>query len=126
MSILKKLLYVEDEPDIRAIAQIALADVGGFEVLLCASGSEALAAAPDFDPDLIVLDVMMPEMDGPQTLARLRDLPGLTQTPVVFMTAKAQPQEIQEYLGLGAIGVVTKPFDPMTLGDELRDLWSGR
>ncbi|KPQ29019.1 MAG: Response regulators consisting of a CheY-like receiver domain and a winged-helix DNA-binding domain [Marinobacter excellens HL-55] len=119
---LNKVLYVEDDPDIRAIAELALQDVGGFEAALCSSGQQALEVAPEFGPDLILLDVMMPEMDGPETLNKLRNFPETRSTPVIFMTARIQSSEIEEYLALGAIGVIPKPFDPMTLADDIRHL----
>ncbi|HAL38061.1 MAG TPA: hypothetical protein DCP03_08045, partial [Polaromonas sp.] len=84
---LNRILYVEDEPDIRAVAQMALEAVGGFVVIACASGQEALSAAPQAQADLLLLDVMMPGMDGPNTLKALRALPATAQTPVIFMTA---------------------------------------
>ncbi|MDP4547664.1 response regulator [Marinobacter sp. MDS2] len=117
---LNKVLYVEDDADIRAIAELALQDVGGFSIALCSSGAEAIKVAPDFQPDLILLDVMMPEMDGPQTLQELRKIEATQDTPVIFMTARIQRTEIDEYLSLGALGVIPKPFDPMTLADEIR------
>lgn len=120
---LTRITYVEDEPDIRTVAQIALETVGGFELDVCASGAEALLRTPDFDPDLILLDVMMPEMDGMDAFKHLRSKPDLADTPIVFMTAKAQPDEIRNYEALGAAGVITKPFDPMTLADEVRAIW---
>ncbi|MBE0487333.1 response regulator [Marinobacter sp.] len=116
---LNKVLYVEDDPDIRAIAELALQDVGGFNAALCSSGQQALEMAPAFRPDLILLDVMMPDMDGPETLRRLRVLDSTRTTPVIFMTARIQNSEIEEYLALGAIGVIPKPFDPMTLADDI-------
>jgi two-component system, OmpR family, response regulator len=119
----ERILYVDDEPDIRAIAKVALEVVGGFEVLFCGSGREAIDQAPHFAPDLIILDVMMPEMDGPSTFAALRRLAATAATPVIFMTAKVQKREIAQYLALGAVGVIHKPFDPMTLADDVRELW---
>jgi two-component system, OmpR family, response regulator len=119
----ERILYVDDEPDIRAIAKVALEVVGEFEVVFCTSGREALDQAPGFAPDLILLDVMMPEMDGPYTLAALRRLPVTATTPVIFMTAKVQKREIAHYLALGAVGVIHKPFDPMTLADDVLQLW---
>ncbi|MFB2703856.1 response regulator [Marinobacter shengliensis] len=116
---LNKVLYVEDDPDVRAIAELALQDVGGFNAALCSSGQQALEVAPEFEPDLILLDVMMPEMDGPETMRRLRALDATRSTPVIFMTARIQNAEIEEYLALGAIGVIPKPFDPMTLADDI-------
>ncbi|MBZ0335136.1 response regulator [Marinobacter sp. AL4B] len=120
---LNKVLYVEDDADIRAIAELALQDVGGFSARLCSSGAEAVEAAPDFQPDLILLDVMMPEMDGPETLKALRKIEATQTTPVIFMTARIQRTEIDEYLSLGALGVIPKPFDPMTLADEIRRIY---
>jgi CheY-like chemotaxis protein len=116
---MNKVLYAEDDPDIRAIAELALQDVGGFQVTLCSSGQQALEMAPIFEPDLILLDVMMPEMDGPETLSRLRGIEATRSVPVIFMTARIQSSEIEEYLALGAIGVIPKPFDPMTLADDI-------
>ena len=122
---LQKILLVEDEPDIRAVAEIALEIVGGFSVRLCEDGAAALAALPDFAPDLIMLDVMMPGMDGPATLAELRKLPEGAAVPVIFMTAKVQQAEIDGYRKLGAAGVIAKPFDPMTLAERVREIWNG-
>lgn len=123
---LQKLLYVEDEADIRAVAQLALEAVGGFTVALCSSGEEALRRAPEFQPDLILLDVMMPGMDGPTTLQALRAVPALAAIPAVFMTAKVQPAEIAHFRSLGALDVIAKPFDPMTLSATVRQIWSRR
>jgi CheY-like chemotaxis protein len=118
-----RVLYVEDEDDIRLLGEMALADVGGFQVRACASGAEAIAAARDFQPDLLVLDVMMPEMDGPSTLKALRALPQTAAVPAVFMTAKIMPNEIEALKKLGALEVVPKPFDPMTIAETLRAIW---
>lgn len=124
MTELKKILYVEDEPDIQMIARIALENVGGFEVLICSSGTEAIEKAAAFAPDLFLLDVMMPGMDGPTTLLELRKIPQLTNTPVMFMTAKVQPQEIQFLQKLNVADVIAKPFDPMGLANNIRDSWA--
>ena len=121
---LTRILYVEDDPDIQAIAVMVLETIHGFTLESCSSGSEALQKAVQFKPDLMLLDVMMPGMDGPETLKGLRQFPELANTPVVFMTAKVQPQEVEGYLKLGAVGVIAKPFDPMTLAQELRDIWA--
>ncbi len=122
---LERVLYVEDDPDIRVIANLALVMVGGLTVEVCASGAEAIARAQQFAPELLLLDVMMPDMDGPQTLAALRLFPELAVTPAVFMTAKVQATEVAHYLSLGALDVIRKPFDPMTLAQRLKDLWRG-
>lgn len=124
MSHLQRILYVEDDTDIQAITRLALEKVGGFTVHVCASGESALAEAPGFAPDLILLDVMMPNLDGPGTLKALRADPGLAPIPVAFMTAKVQSEEVDQLLALGAVGVIAKPFDPMTLADQVRALWN--
>lgn len=121
---LTRILYVEDDQDIQAIAMMVLETISGFTLEPCSSGAEALQKAVAFKPDLVLLDVMMPGMDGPETLKGLRAFPELAATPVVFMTAKVQPQEVEDYLKLGAIGVIAKPFDPMTLAQEIRAIWS--
>ncbi|MBR7801282.1 response regulator [Undibacterium fentianense] len=122
--LLSKILYVEDDLDIQAVAQIALEVVGGFTLKTCSSGAEAIAAIEQgFVPDLLLLDVMMPNMDGPTTLSELRKLPTTSATPVIFMTAKVQSSEQDYYFTLGAIGVIAKPFDPMTLATQARTLW---
>ncbi|MBO9314701.1 MAG: response regulator [Chloroflexus sp.] len=123
MTSLQKILFVEDDPDIQMVAQLALEAVGGYTVQMCSSGKEALAVAEQFAPDLILLDVMMPGMDGPTTLMELRKKPSLTQTPVVFMTARVQRHEIEQYLAMGAADVISKPFDPMTLSAQVADIW---
>lgn len=115
-----KILYVEDEDDIREVALLSLELDPSFEVCACASGEEALSVAASFRPDLILLDVMMPRMDGPATLAALRNEVELAQTPVVFITARTQASERERLLGLGAVGIIAKPFDPMTLAAEVR------
>jgi CheY-like chemotaxis protein len=120
---LKRVLYVEDEPDIQAIAKLALEAIGGFSVKLCSSGGEALEIAPAFAPDLILLDVMMPGMDGPSTLKALREIPALASIPVIFMTAKVQSHEVARYKELGALDVIAKPFDPMTLSETVKSIW---
>lgn len=121
---LTRILYVEDEPDIQAVAQIALESVGGFELSVCSSGEEALKAVSAFSPQLLLLDVMMPGMDGPTTLAEIRKMPEFNKTPAIFMTAKVQPQEVEQLLSLGAIEVIAKPFDPMSLADSIRKSWN--
>jgi len=124
MAELQKILYVEDEPDIQMIARVALENVGGFELLVCSSGVEAVEKAEAFAPDLFLLDVMMPGMDGPTTLAELRKISSLTKTPVMFMTAKVQPQEVEFLKSLNVADVIAKPFDPMGLAKSIRDAWA--
>jgi CheY-like chemotaxis protein len=119
---LRRILLVEDDPDIRLVATMALESVGGFSIVSCGSGAEALARFGEAAPDLVLLDVMMPGMDGPETLAALRRLPG-GGVPVVFMTARVQAGEIAGYREMGAVDVIAKPFDPMTLSETVRQIW---
>ena len=119
---IRKVLLVDDEDDIRTIGQLSLSRVGGWQTVLAASGAEALTRAAAEQPDLILLDVMMPGMDGPTTLGRLRAQEATAKTPVIFMTAKIQKHEVARYLELGAVGVIGKPFDPMTLPAEIKKL----
>ena len=123
MNTLQRILYVEDEPDIQAVAKLALEMVGGYTVKICSSGEEALREAVAFAPDMILLDVMMPGMDGPNTLKALRELPSLATVPMAFMTAKVQPQEVARYKLLGALDVIPKPFDPMKLAAQVKKIW---
>lgn len=120
-----RLLCVDDESDIREVAALSLELDGGFDVKFCASGQEALDSLPGFAPDMVLLDVMMPDMDGQTTLENLRQLPEGKSVPVVFITAKAQRQEVEHFRSLGAVGVIAKPFDPMTLAEQVRSIWEG-
>jgi len=115
-----RVLHVDDEPDIREVVEISLGLDPDFETRSCGSGREALTVSAEWSPDLILLDVMMPVMDGPATLARLRDNTRTAAIPVVFMTARAQSREIDLFRSLGAVGVIPKPFDPMTLAASVR------
>jgi CheY-like chemotaxis protein len=112
------VLMVDDDADIRKICNISLSSVGKWKVSLASSGAEGLALA-DSMPDVILLDVMMPGMDGLTTLYRLKENPKTTNIPVILMTAKAQQHEVEKYLSLGALGVIRKPFDPMTLPADI-------
>lgn len=121
---LERIMHIEDDLAIQEVTRIALEIVGGFTILSCSSGAQGLTEIGHFAPQLILLDVMMPGMDGPETLARLRQLPGSKATPVIFMTAKAQTHEIETYRALGAADVIIKPFDPMTLADQINAIWA--
>lgn len=123
MSELKKVLYIEDEPDIRAVAEIALQQIGGLVLKCCASGPEGLESISDFDPQLILLDVMMPGMDGPTVLTHIRENTDYQHIPVVFITAKVQAAEVEDLMKLGAFAVISKPFSPMEIAGQLRDIW---
>lgn len=121
---LTRILYVDDDDDIRTVAQFTLEMVGGFEVAACGSGQEALTRATGFAPQLLLLDVMMPDMDGPTVLSALRRQPETAGTPAIFMTAKVQPNEVERYRALGAVDVIAKPFDPMALPARIRGIWA--
>jgi CheY-like chemotaxis protein len=115
-----RILHVDDEADIREVVQISLGFDPGFVMRSCGSGQEALAATLDWRPDIILLDVMMPVMDGPATMLRLRENARTATIPVVFMTARAQTRELDRFRALGAVGVIPKPFDPMILPALIR------
>lgn len=117
------ILHVEDEPDIREITKIALESTGDFTVEACSSGEEALRRSRLFTPDLMLLDVLMPGMDGPATLAGMRKMPRLMHTPAVFMTAKILESEIDYYKRAGAFDVIEKPFDPIALPGKVMKIW---
>ncbi|HSN21191.1 MAG TPA: response regulator [Usitatibacter sp.] len=118
---LARILLVDDQRDIRSIVGLALGKIGGFKVKACASGEEALANASEFAPDLLLLDLSMPAMDGVATLKALRER-GLS-APAVFFTARLNPKDVDRYRELGVLGVIPKPFDPLKLGAQLRELW---
>lgn len=122
---LRRVLVVDDDEDIGVVAKLALSLDGTMAVEVCADGEGALVRAGSFQPDVVLLDVMMPRLDGPATLARMRENAVLKNTPVVFLTAKALPAEIDRLLALGAIAVIPKPFAPMTLLSRLREIWQG-
>jgi two-component system, OmpR family, response regulator len=120
---LGKILYAEDDPDIREIAVLALETLGAYTVETIESGDGIVERARAFGPDLIILDVMMPGVDGPAALRALRDAPDFANTPVLFMTAKVLKNEIEELRAMGAQGVIAKPFDATTLAEQVQDVW---
>lgn len=120
---LENVLCIDDEPDVLSVAQMSLETVGEFNVTAASSGKEGLEKAQAEKPDAILLDVMMPEMDGPATLKALRNIAMLKNVPVIFMTARVRTSEVDEYLALGADGVIPKPFDPMTLSSQVTEIW---
>jgi CheY-like chemotaxis protein len=124
MATLERIMFIDDEADIRTVASLALETLGGFKVETCDSGGSALDAATRFRPDLILLDVMMPELDGPATLARLQADPNTAAIPVIFFTAKTQKDELDSLRLPGAVGVLAKPFDPTRLAMEVEEIWS--
>lgn len=117
-----RILYVDDEPDIREIAEMALSLEPTFDVRTASGGAEALALVAQWLPDAILLDVMMPHMDGPTVLAKLRENAETAMIPVIFVTARAQRAEIQNFATLDAVGVIAKPFDPVTIAAQVRSL----
>jgi CheY-like chemotaxis protein len=123
---LSRILLVEDDKDIASLVAMVLGEGSGYSVKACASAPQAFEAAEAFRPDLILLDVMMPEADGLSTLRGLRRLPATRETPVVFLTAMVAPSDLASYESLGSLGVIAKPFDPLTLADTLERLWGRR
>lgn len=124
MAALKSILYVEDDLHVRTTAKLVMEVLGKFDVRECSSGREALHAARDFRPDLILLDVMMPELDGVSTLAMLRRMPHLAYVPALFITGLTAEEDIARYIEAGAIGVIAKPLLPLRLTGQLHSLWS--
>jgi CheY-like chemotaxis protein len=119
---IQKVLLAEDEEDIRKVAQISLQFRGGWQVVLASDGEDCLLKAAQEQPDVILLDCMMPKLDGYETCRRLKQDPALSQIPVIFLTAKAQDSEVRRGLSLGAVGYLIKPFNPMSLAAEIRQI----
>jgi two-component system, OmpR family, response regulator len=120
---LKKILVVEDEPDIQLITRLSLEIRGGYDVHVCGSGAEAVEAAPAYAPDLVLLDLMMPGMDGRATMDALRRLPQLAATPMVFLTAITQIEVRQDLIRRGALDTIIKPVEPNALVEQIRAIW---
>lgn len=120
---LSRILHVDDDDDIRTIVQLALEVVGNYNVLQFSNGPDAIAAAQDFAPQLLLLDVMMPEMSGLDVWKSIVGLPGLGHVPAIFVTAKAEDEFSRGLVADGALAVITKPFDPMTLAQDINDIW---
>ncbi|MBV9109453.1 MAG: response regulator [Gemmatimonadetes bacterium] len=115
----RRILIVDDEDDIREVAQMSLEMVAGWEVIPASSGEEGVRLAAEHRPDAILLDVMMPGMDGPATAARLGGDPATADIPIILLTAKVQPADRRRFEGLGVAGVLSKPFDPMELAAQV-------
>jgi CheY-like chemotaxis protein len=115
-----KVLIIDDEDDVRSVARLSLGRVGGMDVADVSSGAEGIAMARSWAPDFVLLDLMMPDIDGVETLQRLRAAPETAGIPIIFLTAKAMPAEIERLRDLGALDVVIKPFNPMSLAAEIR------
>jgi len=126
MKELVRILLVEDEPDILLITRLALEKIGNYQVLICGSGREALRSGPAFVPDLILLDNMMPGMDGVETMKAMRALPVLGAIPIVFLTASNEKETREELIRKGALEVIFKPFEPHALIEQIRSIWQRR
>lgn len=124
MKELKKILYAEDESDIQIIVETIIQSMSDYEIKICNNGKILLENVEQFKPDLILLDVMMPEMDGISTFKALQADEKTKNIPVIFMTAKAQVHEIKVFEDTGVIGVITKPFDPLQLCSQIAEIWS--
>ncbi len=120
---LEQLLYIDDDEDILTLAKMTLEAVGNYTVDICNNGQEGIEKALEIKPDLIMIDVMMPVMDGLMTLQKMLEYDALTKIPIVFMTARIQPEEVQSYLQKGATAVISKPFDPMELSGQIKQAW---
>ena len=121
----RTILLIDDEDDIREVATLTLETMGDFAVTSASSGEAGIECATRDRPDAILLDVMMPELDGPSTLARLRAIAVTRDIPVIFLTAKVQAVDRRRLADLGAVGIIAKPFDPMTLAEEVTSLLQG-
>jgi len=121
---LKRILVIDDDPDLLAVVSLALSALGGFDVLTCASPRDALDMAAREDPDLILLDIMMPDVDGFGVLRSLREGAATSSIPIVMMSAAVRPQDTPGYQSLGCVGLIAKPFDPAALPQKLERLWS--
>lgn len=121
---LRKILYIEDEADIRAVAKVALETIGGFETKMCESAQEALECISEYSPDLIILDVMMPNMGGVEALGEIKKLESQKDVPAIFMTAKVYEDEINHFKSQGAQDVIPKPFDPLLLAQQVQAIWN--
>lgn len=123
MELFERVMCIEDDPDIRTILDFSLGRMGGFKLSLCESGLQALECVESFKPQMVLLDVMMPGMSGPETLPKLRELSVMQGVPIVFLTAKAMQDELAALLELAPTGIIVKPFDPVLLPQSIRELW---
>lgn len=123
---LTRIMLVEDDPDIAVLTTMALQDLGGFELVHCASGAEALERVDEIAPDLAVLDFSMPGMNGDELLSALQARPQTARLPVIFMTASVMPAHVAKLRAMGALDVFAKPFDPLTLSDRVKAVWASR
>jgi two-component system OmpR family response regulator len=124
MEPLVRILYAEDEPDIQLLVSQSLEVIGGYTLKICSTGREAVNEIEAFDPQVLILDVMMPDLDGPGALQEIRKIEAYRETPVIFLTAKVQINEVEGYFGMGVVDVIAKPFDPMTLAEQIQITWA--
>jgi CheY-like chemotaxis protein len=120
---LRSILYVEDDLHVRTTAKLVLEVIGKLDVRACRSGPEALELARTFHPDLLLLDVVLPEQDGVDLLKALRCMPHLAQVPALFITGATSNDDMARYVAAGAMGVISKPLAPLTLSDQVQELW---
>jgi CheY-like chemotaxis protein len=116
---MRRILIIDDEDDIREVAALSLESVAGWSVFTACSGAEGIVAAQVQQPDAILMDVMMPSMDGPTTFREMQRSPDIANIPVVLLTAKVQGVDQRRFAGLGVAGVLFKPFDPLTLAEQM-------
>jgi two-component system, OmpR family, response regulator len=121
---LNRIMYVDDDPDLRQIVAMGLKVGGGYTVKVCSSGNQAIAELPGFQPDLLIMDVVMPDMTGPKTVEVMKETPGFPEVPLVFLTSKVNSNELKQYRALGAIGVIRKPMNPMHITTQVMDIWN--
>ena len=122
---LQRILLADDEPDILEISRIALETVGGFDVSVCSSGKTLLERLSEFEPDLVIVDVLMPDMTGPEVFEEIRRRPEFDAVPVIYLTGVIQEEELEDLRKAGVADIILKPFDPMTLADRINDVWKG-
>ena len=122
---LQRILLADDEPDILEISRIALETVGGFEVSVCLSGKTLLERLLEFKPDLVIVDVLMPDMTGPEVFEEIRRRPEYDEVPVIYLTGVIQEEELEDLRETGVADIILKPFDPMTLADRINGVWKG-
>ena len=122
---LGRILYIDDDEHLAEIAKLALEEVGGYTVMTCSNGFDGIRAASEWRPDLILLDVMMPKIDGPSTLGRLKQIAGVAEIPVILLNWRRWRSDPDEYRLLGAAGAIIKPFHPLSLAARVNELWQG-
>lgn len=123
MQKLERILYAEDEADIQKVTSLALETLGNFTLKICQSGAEAVSEIEGFNPQLLLFDVMMPGLDGPGAFKKIREMEGYSSIPIIFLTAKLDRSAVQTYLAIGAVDVIAKPFDPVTLAKRIETAW---